>query len=144
MISASQKIFAFSGKYISHLRKTQNELSQVFSEGNEKATQFSERMQTAKYPVGRTAFRVSALLEVEMPKCYFSEEEHEKQRYPLAHFYGFLALRVSEWWLETQKRSQAILERLGRIKFSNLILVLLFLRRWSCIFYHSRTTLVNL
>ena len=37
--------------------------------GNEKATQFSERMQTAKYPVGRTAFRVSALLKVEMPKC---------------------------------------------------------------------------
>ena len=41
----------------------------ALSEGNEKATQFSERMQTAKYPVGRTAFRVSALLEVEMPKC---------------------------------------------------------------------------
>ena len=41
----------------------------ALSEGNGKATQFSERMQTAKYPVGRTAFRVSALLEVEMPKC---------------------------------------------------------------------------
>ena len=37
--------------------------------GNEKATQFNERTQMAKCPAGRTAFRVSALLKVEMPKC---------------------------------------------------------------------------
>lgn len=41
----------------------------ALSEGNEKATQFNERTQMAKCPAGRTAFRVSALLKVEMPKC---------------------------------------------------------------------------
>lgn len=63
------KIFAFSGKYIMRIYGKLKMSFPALSEGNEKATQFSERMQTAKYPVGRTAFRVSALLEVEMPKC---------------------------------------------------------------------------
>ena len=45
---------------------------------NKKATQFNERTQMAECPAGRTAFRISALLKVEMPKCASPKKDIKK------------------------------------------------------------------
>ena len=57
--------------------------------GNEKATQFNERTQMAKCPAGRTAFRVSALLKVEMPKCASPKRSTKNRDDPLRFFTAF-------------------------------------------------------
>ena len=61
----------------------------ALSEGNEKATQFNERTQMAKCPAGRTAFRVSALLKLEMPKCASPKRSTKNRDDPLRFFTAF-------------------------------------------------------
>ena len=57
--------------------------------GNEKATQFNERTQMAKCPAGRTAFRFSALLKVEMPKCASPKRSTKNRDDPFRFFTAF-------------------------------------------------------
>ena len=91
----------------------------ALSEGNEKATQFNERTQMAKCPAGRTAFRVSALLKVEMPKCASPKRGTENTKSRDSFFTVFIGIECPDGSRKQKKRSETILGPFTTILKSN-------------------------